>query len=527
MNKKKLGGIAALSLAALTAVPTFSIVASADMVIPSTPSTISISDCTVYRIPVYSGTTYTYKYYTTKDAASGAIMGTHPDGTIITPTAVYASTFLTNGQRFTISGNEILPSTNGAYVFSTSGSTGSSSTSSYYGYAYASDKVYYSTLTRRYYPNATAYLSDPANKNQPLTTPTTPAQPYDSEHTWFDYSSGTYIRSSDYTGNAYYISGGKNNAYNDVGYNSSTGKYTVYYSSSTKKYYDTWQAAVDASPNSSYVTSYSSSYTAAQLNNGYGDIYNYNWSSYASSSYPWYSYVTGRYYATQSEALRVSGYDYNKVVNAYSYSTNNGYLYGYYYDPSYYYWNTLGNNNNNTAAKDNSSVTIGKSKGWTAVRRTINSAKNGASYTVNMNTENEIPENVLKTLKGKNVTINFKFSNGTIFSINGNDITSTNALNINIAYGSSGIPSSLRKKAVKANNGVSTSQFSINGGSFGATASVTVKFNTKRAGCSAKLYIYDAVQGSLSLVSRSSVKNNGQCEFSGVKQGGAYVVVLS
>ncbi|MDE6131983.1 MAG: hypothetical protein K2G04_01200 [Oscillospiraceae bacterium] len=221
--------------------------------------------------------------------------------------------------------------------------------------------------------------------------------------------------------------------------------------------------------------------------------------------------------------LNTYGYGYNGYYNGF---------YNGYYDPNYYYYYYLlggntGLGGTSTTTKDTSTVTIGNLKGWTNVARTITAAKAGSSYTVNMKTETEIPETVLKALKGKNVTISFKLSNGAVFTLNGNDITSTSAISPVVKYGSTSIPSSLKKKAVKANDGVSSSQFTINGGSFGATASLTVKFNSKRAGCSAKLYRYNASENTLSLVSRSAVQSNGQCEFDNVKQGGEYLVVLS
>lgn len=380
-----------------------------------------------------------------------------------------------------------------------------SAVNDYHGYAYASDISYYSTYTNRWYPNATAFLNDPDNRGIAITKYKVPETPYDydSGYTWFDYTTGEYIRAADYTGFAYYVSS-KNNAYNDVNGTTTAESYTVYYSKTTKMYYDTWQDAVRVSPNANYVVTHTNSAKkAAELNKG-------NWMPSASAAYPWYSYVTDRYYPTKAEALEYSNNDLNKVSNAYPVDND--------------YFN---NTNSSTTVKDTSSVTIGKSKGWTAVKKAINSAKSGASCTVNMNTEVEIPESVLKALEGKNVTVSFKYSNGAIFTVNGNDIASAHSISPVVRYGSANIPSTLKKKAVKANNGIASSQLSISEDYFGATASVTVKFNSKRADCTAKLYLYNPYDNTLLLVSTSTVKSSGQCTFDNVNGGGDFIVVLS
>ncbi|MDE6709638.1 MAG: hypothetical protein K2J76_04020, partial [Oscillospiraceae bacterium] len=310
---------------------------------------------------------------------------------------------------------------------------------------------------------------------------------------------------------------------------------TSYYSPETGTWYPNLEALRKAvGYNTTNYTTKTPAYTYSSANH-YFDPTNGNYystsggsrvsvtSGTATTYHGYYSLVTGKYYETYAAALSASGGDATKVIYGYGYDAA-----GYdYTNPYYYYYYTLGGYDWTSSTKDTSKVTIGNLKGWTSVTRTINSAKAGASYTVNMNTETEIPESVLKALKGKNVYVSFKFSNGAIFTLNGNDITSTTAISPTIKYGSTSIPSTLKKKAVKANDGVSSSQINISGGSFGATASITVKFNSKRSGCSAKLYRYNSSDNTLSLISRSAVQKNGQCEFDNVKQGGEYIVVLS
>lgn len=249
----------------------------------------------------------------------------------------------------------------------------------------------------------------------------------------------------------------------------------------------------------------------------------YDSSASVSTSYPWYSTVTGRYYKTSADAVAASGGSSSAVYNYYDRYYYNLYgLYGYGYGYGYTYPTTT-----TTTTTDTSNVTIGKYKGWTYVNRYIRSASSGASYTVSMNGETSIPSNVLSTLYGKDVTVNFKFNSGAILSINGKNLSSTSSISTDIKYNTKNVPDSLVKKAVKADDGVSSAQFTVSGGNMSASASVTIKFKASRAGCTAKLYRYNSSSNSLSLVSTTVIKSNGNGVFDKVSQGGSYLVVLS
>lgn len=529
MNKKTLGRITALGIAALTAVPTFSIVASADITIPNAYRVQT--GVTAAGVPIYD-------YYINKETATTA--GYSSGTSVVSIPGINAGTTIYYDANGKIYVNNPGNATSAKWQGSSSSS--GSSNNSYYGYNYATDQVYYSASTNRYYPNRQAYYADSRNTGTTPTVSDVKGVKYDSSHRYFDYIQGQYTNVE--SGNTEYMYGGYvgTGYYNQYvipsGYTYASN--TSYYSPETGTWYPNLEALRKAV---GYNTTNYSTKTPASYSQAYSSVNHYfnpedglyystsggNRVSVTSGSattyYRYYSVVTGKYYDTYNEALTASGgvTSYVRTV-----SSNSNYLYGY-DDPYYYYYYGLGGlgYGYNTTTKDTSKVTIGNSKGWTSVTRTINSAKAGSSYTVNMNTETEIPESVLKALKGKNVDISFKLSNGAVFTINGSDITSTSAISPTVRYGSTSIPSSLKKKAVKANDGVSSSQFTIGGGSFGATASVTVKFNSKRSGCSAKLYRYNSSDNTLALVSRSAVQRNGQCEFGNVKQGGEYIVVLS
>lgn len=534
MKKKTLGRIAALSIAAVTAVPTFSIVASADVTVNN-----NVTVGNLWAVPVYSGTSIVgYNYYDTKSHAEANANPNPTTGAVDAAISVQPSVLFTSiGQKFDINAvtGQITLSSTGAYTYNGTGSSGGTTTVAPGSFGTLASGTSY-LAGGRWYPNLQAvHAALGPNATYTAHTPF-PAYSVSTGFIYFNTNDGNYTNNP--SGGTIEMTGTTSNYYYNQYYVPSGYRYasnTTYYSPETHTYYPNLEAlrAAVGYNTTNYTTSTPAAGYSYSSTNHYFDPTNGNYystsggnrvsvtSGTATNYYGYYSTVTGKYYDTYAAALSASGGDTSKVIYGYGY---NGM---YDYTNPYYYYYGLGGYGWTTTTKDTSKVTIGNLRGWTAVTRTINSAKTGASYTVNMKTETEIPESVLKALKGKNIDISFKFSNGAVITINGTDITSTSAISPTVKYGSTSIPSSLKKKAVKANSGVSSSQFTINGGSFGVSASVTVKFNSKRAGCSAKLYRYNSSDNTLSLISRSAVQSNGQCAFDNVKQGGEYIVVLS
>lgn len=364
-------------------------------------------------------------------------------------------------------------------------------------YRYASNTSYYSYDTDTWYPNSSSFREAvgyyPNSSYNGYWTSKTPAYKYSSSRRWFDPTDGNYYTASGGSGYTVLVS---------ANYETDNTENYVYRSSTTGLYYLTWTAANNAT-------------------NSYGTVE-------AIRSIPTYatffSMTTGQFYSTYAAAYSASGNNSSRVIALNGASASNTGL--DYLDPFYYYYMN-GGTGLNRPTTDTSSVTIGNRKGWTNVAAYARSAKSGASYNVSMNGETVIPSTVLSAIKGKNVTMNFTLKNGAVYSINGTDVSSAKDLDIDTAYNTKNIPSKLVSKAKSKYDGVSTSQLSIDGGSFGASAEMTVKFSTKRAGCTARLYRYNADRNSLSLVSKSSVGSNGKCTFDDVTKGGDYVVVLS
>ncbi len=160
----------------------------------------------------------------------------------------------------------------------------------------------------------------------------------------------------------------------------------------------------------------------------------------------------------------------------------------------------------------------------TRVIKQIKSAKSGSTITVKVD-DATISKEILKELKGKNITLVIIAPNGTTSAINGTEITKTNAdVNLNVKYNTKNIPAKLVNKAKKLGT---TSQFSFGDDkAFGMECDLTVKFSAKNEGKTVKLYRYDAKNGKLVLVAKSTIGTNGKTTFEDLTKGGDFIAVI-
>ena len=319
-------------------------------------------------------------------------------------------------------------------------------------------------------------------------------EPYSSSKAYFNPVNGEYISNSVYTSSNYphavYITG-----------TDTTRDETAIYKVGNLYYY-TWTSA----------------YNAAN-----GDTTKVEWIRDYSSTGAYFSRITGYFYSTYEAAVSASN-GYSSYVIAVGGT-------GYYYDDPYYYYYLLraqqGNSSSSSSNLGGSSVKIGNKSGWSNVRASIRSASTGTTLNVNMGSETSIPEEILSALDGKNVTVNFTLSNGSVISFNGLNISTPKDVYVKVSYNTTNIPSALVKKAKSINKAVSSAQVSVTNNTFGGSGSLTVKFGTNRANFTAKLYRYNSSKNSLQLIDTSTVASTGRVTFNKVTQGGDYVIVLS
>lgn len=495
MKKKTLGRFAAVGLAGLTALPSFVMSASA-----LTISQGNIASGDVYKVVTTTATGTTTVYY--QNFVSGATAVN-----VVTEFGANVKLYINNGIVSTVKSDGATEVTTSSDAVTPGTDSGSTTTPTYTtpapAYQTASDKVYYSILTWMYYPNLSALQS--VEGSHTYYSYTTPSVPYSATNCYFNPHTGTYSSNSS-AADSYKVTGSASTTTDE------TAVYLV-----NGLYYASYTTAYNAANKDTSKIKYIRDYTTRPSN--------------------YFSQTTGLFYTTYQLALTASNNNTARVIvfnNAPTYGNYYDYLYGYIYnggygfnynDPYYYYWlNTYGGGS--SSSKDTTTAAVGNRKGWTSIASYLQKANTGSSVTVDMNEETTIPDSVMSAIKGRNIDVTFVLENGVTYAVNGRDVTTAKDVEITTKYNTKNISSSLVKAACKKNSAVSSAQVSIDEGSLGFTADVTVKFAAKRAGYSAKLYRYNPSRNSLVLVDTATVKSTGKCTFNNVTKGGDFVIVL-
>ena len=198
--------------------------------------------------------------------------------------------------------------------------------------------------------------------------------------------------------------------------------------------------------------------------------------------------------------------------------------------------------NNNNNSNDNGSDSAGTSSApetvnWNEVSSSVQDkvteiAQNPAIATVNMNIvctgEVQVPQKVLNTIKGTNVTVAFHSGNGVAMSISGQDLKNKDLskiqnIDLTVDQTSNNIPASV----VAAKTSAPTRQLAIKDtGSFGVNVNIHVNVGKENAGKTANLYRYNAEKGRLEYCGSFTVTSNGQSMFA-LKRGGNYLVTVT
>ena len=197
---------------------------------------------------------------------------------------------------------------------------------------------------------------------------------------------------------------------------------------------------------------------------------------------------------------------------------------------------------NNNNSNDNGSDSAGTSSApetvnWNEVSSSVQDkvteiAQNPAIATVNMNIvctgEVQVPQKVLNTIKGTNVTVAFHSGNGVAMSISGQDLKNKDLskiqnIDLTVDQTSNNIPASV----VAAKTSAPTRQLAIKDtGSFGVNVNIHVNVGKENAGKTANLYRYNAEKGRLEYCGSFTVTSNGQSMFA-LKRGGNYLVTVT
>lgn len=200
------------------------------------------------------------------------------------------------------------------------------------------------------------------------------------------------------------------------------------------------------------------------------------------------------------------------------------------------------NNNNNNNSNDNGSggaaiSSAPETVNWNEVSSSVQDkvteiTQNPAIATVNMNMvctgEVQVPQKVLNTIKGTNVTVAFHSGNGVAMSISGQDLKNKDLskiqnIDLTVDQASNNIPANV----VAAKTSAPTRQLEIKDtGSFGVNVNIHVNVGKENAGKTANMYRYNAEKGRLEYCGSFTVTSNGQSMFA-LKRGGNYLVTVT
>ena len=198
--------------------------------------------------------------------------------------------------------------------------------------------------------------------------------------------------------------------------------------------------------------------------------------------------------------------------------------------------NTVSDGKQNDSKPENNSSTP-ETVNWNEVSSSVQDkvteiAQNPAIATVNMNVvctgEVQVPQKILNTIKGTNVTVAFHSGNGVAMSISGQDLKNKDLskiqnIDLTVDQTSNNIPASV----VAAKTSAPTRQLAIKDtGSFGVNVNIHVNVGKENAGKTANLYRYNAEKGRLEYCGSFTVTSNGQSMFA-LKRGGNYLVTVT
>lgn len=406
-------------------------------------------------------------------------------------------------------------------------------TRSYYynnAYNYPSDYVYQVTNGNYtyYYPNADyAKAACAANKGYYIST--TYKSNHSSSSLYFCFIDGNYYANSNQSRypadtvlmssngstsyGGYYINNGNvyDNRGNLIGSASTRGYSTnaTWFCTDNGWFYSSAQSGL----NGYYVPASSLSYGNYYLNNGY--VYDGNGNpvgnaasrGYSTSS-TWFCTDDGRFYNSAQNGKR--GY------NVSTYDTNNVDM----NDPYYKYWTMKLEELQKERAEESSKPS----------NTTTTTTKPGQTITSTSTTTGDesifVSSETMAALRASGDTLTVSPRKNVTWEIKGENVKTPRDINLRVTYNTKNIPAPL-KAALVNDEVVATSTITIGENlTFGANATLTMKFDAKRANFIAKLYRYDTSANALVFVNTATIGNNGYVTFNNVDHGGDYIITL-
>lgn len=142
--------------------------------------------------------------------------------------------------------------------------------------------------------------------------------------------------------------------------------------------------------------------------------------------------------------------------------------------------------------------------GWNAIGKEVADTSTG-KVSVDMNSSTQLPKDVVETIKDTDVDLVLNLDNGITWTINGNDVTAAQTVDMDVTTNTRNIP----KDAIKTATGKSSArQISLaHDGNFGFTAKMTISLGKVNNGQYANLFYYNPKTKALEFVDAGIIKN--------------------
>ena len=147
--------------------------------------------------------------------------------------------------------------------------------------------------------------------------------------------------------------------------------------------------------------------------------------------------------------------------------------------------------------------------GWEVIRAEEENAEEGSVINVDMNGSTVVPGDIFDSIKGKDITITFDMGSGILWSVDGKNITTDKAGDIDFS-----VKTGVKTVPVDIINNVTGENYSIQislayEGEFGFTAVLSINLGKENAGYTASLYYYNESTGELEFICKDQIAEDG------------------
>ena len=189
------------------------------------------------------------------------------------------------------------------------------------------------------------------------------------------------------------------------------------------------------------------------------------------------------------------------------------------------------NNNQSTTGEETVEARIPYVKGnkgisgWNDINKHILKAADGATIQIIMNGSFILPEKILTTVKGKNLTLQMELGQDIVWKLAGTDVTGEKLsdINLKVIKNGNGIPSDL-VTTLAGERSTLTLSF-VQDGDFGAKMELQVLLDSNTTGAYSNQFYYDKTAGTLNYQASNAMIDTTRAVLT-IEQSGEYLVVL-